>query len=137
MDGLTLLRRAHDAGLRVEAAGDKLLIRGPKHAEPVVKLIAEHKADVLAVLTSTTHDAELLAQAPWFKRVIPQADDEPGLEVPCVSRRGRVQELQEGLFLHFCARCGAWGAFGYGVNLRAGLLRRWYCAAHRPQEYAS
>jgi hypothetical protein len=54
MDGLTLLRRAHDAGLRVEAAGDKLLIRGPKRAAPVVKLLAEHKAVVLAALPIAT-----------------------------------------------------------------------------------
>jgi hypothetical protein len=51
MDSLVLLRQARDAGLRVEAAGDKLLIRGPKRAEQVVKLLAEHKAEVLAVLT--------------------------------------------------------------------------------------
>ncbi len=50
MDGLTLLRRAHDVGLRLEAAGDKLVIRGPKRAEPVVKLLAEHKAEVLQAL---------------------------------------------------------------------------------------
>ena len=29
--------------------------------------------------------------------------------------------------------CGAWGAFGYCVNLRADQLGRWYCGAHRPQ----
>ena len=28
------------------------------------------------------------------------------------------------------------GAFGYSVNLRAGRLGRWYCAAHRPQRAA-
>jgi len=27
---------------------------------------------------------------------------------------------------------GAFGAFGYGVSLRAGRLGRWYCAEHRP-----
>ena len=30
MDGLSLLRRAQDAGLAVQAEGDKLVIRGPK-----------------------------------------------------------------------------------------------------------
>jgi hypothetical protein len=50
VDGLTLLRCARDAGLRVQADGDKLLIRGPKHAEPVVRLLAEHKPEVLAAL---------------------------------------------------------------------------------------
>jgi hypothetical protein len=130
MDALALLRRAQDAGLRIEPAGDKLIVRGPKHAEPVVKLLAEHKAEVLAALANTAHDAELLAPSPWFEHVIPPVEGEPGIELPCAARRGRVQELER-VFLHFCAECGAYGAFGYGVNLRAGQLGRWYCAAHR------
>lgn len=54
MDALTLLRQAQDVGLHVEPPGDKLLVRGPRRAESVVKLLATHKAEVLA----------LLAQAP-------------------------------------------------------------------------
>jgi hypothetical protein len=131
MDGLTLLRQAHDVGLQLEAAGDKLLIRGPKRAEPVVKLLAEHKAEVMAALADNAHEAEL-APSPWFERALPSAAGAPGLEQPRAARRGRVEELPDGLFLHFCAECGAWGAFGYGVNFRAGRLGRWYCAAHRP-----
>jgi hypothetical protein len=42
MDGLMLLRRARDAGLVVTAEGDKLVIRGPKRAEPVALLLIEH-----------------------------------------------------------------------------------------------
>ena len=132
MDGLTLLRRAHDVGLRLEAAGDKLVIRGPKRAEPIVRLLAEHKAAVLAALADNGHDeAELLATSPWFDRFISPADGEPSLEQPCAARRGRVQELN-GAFLHFCCRCGRFAAFGYGVRLRAGRLGRWYCGEHRP-----
>jgi len=133
MDGVALLHRAWDAGLRVEAAGQMLKITGPKRAEPVVRLLAQHKAEVLAALANTPHDAELLTPSPWFKRVITPVKGEPGLEMPCASRRGRVQELEGGVVLHFCAECGAWGAFGYSVNLRARRLGRWYCAAHRPQ----
>jgi leucyl aminopeptidase (aminopeptidase T) len=54
MDALALLRRARKAGLRIEPAGDKLMVRGPKRAEPVVKLLAEHKAEVLAALVKTS-----------------------------------------------------------------------------------
>ena len=72
---------------------------------------------------------ELLA--PLFKPVFPP-DDEPAYSEPCIARRGRVGS-RGGLFLHFCVECGAWGSFGYGVNLRADQLGRWYCAAHRPQ----
>ena len=51
MDAVALLRRAQEVGLRVEPIGDKLLVRGPKRAEAVVKLLAEHKAEVLAALS--------------------------------------------------------------------------------------
>lgn len=134
MDGLILLRRARNAGLRVEAAGGMLLIRGPKQAESVVKLLTEHKTEVLAVLSSATYEAEPLAPAPWFERLIPPFDGEPGVEQPCPSRRGRVQELEGAIVLHFCCDCGRWGVYGYDVNLRARRLGRWYCAEHRPQQ---
>ena len=98
MDGLTLLRQAHDVGLRLEAAGDKLVIRGPKRAEPVVKLIAAHKALVLAALADTAHEAELMAPSPWFQRLISPAEGEPGLEMPCASRRGRVEGREGGYY---------------------------------------
>ena len=130
MDALALLHRAQEVGLRVEPVGDKLLVRGPKRAEPVVKLLAEHKAEVLAVLGHTVHESAL-APVPWFDRIARVAEGEPGLEMPCAARRRRTQEV-EGAFLHFCVVCGAFGAFGYGVSLRAGRLGRWYCAKHRP-----
>jgi hypothetical protein len=133
MDGLTLLHRANDAGLRFENAGDTLVIRGPKNVEPVVKLLAEHKAEVLAALVKSTQDAALLSPTPWFKHVIPPVAGEPSIQMACASWRGRVQKLKDTVVLHFCIEYGAWGSFGYGVNLRAGRPGRWYCAAHRPQ----
>jgi hypothetical protein len=57
----------------------------------------------------------------------------PGYRLPSSVRRGRVEQIG-GAFLHFCAECGAWGAYGYGVNLRAGHLGRWFCAEHRPPQ---
>jgi hypothetical protein len=57
MDALVLLQRAREAGLRVESFGDTLTVRGPKEAEPVVKLLAAHKAEVLATLAPTTSGA--------------------------------------------------------------------------------
>jgi hypothetical protein len=47
---LALIHRAQDAGLRLEAAGNTLKITGPKEAEPIVRLLAQHKAQVLEVL---------------------------------------------------------------------------------------
>jgi hypothetical protein len=81
--------------------------------------------------TTPTTKAELVAPSGWFERIVPPMEGEPGFEEPCAARRGRVEE-RNGVVLHFCSECGAWGAFGYGVNLRAGRLGRWYCAAHRP-----
>ena len=51
MEAVALLRRAQEVGLRVESMGETLLVRGPKRAEAVVKLLAEHKAEVLAALS--------------------------------------------------------------------------------------
>ena len=51
MDAVTLLRRAHDAGLRLKPVGDRLLVEGPRRAEPLVRLLATHKAEVMAALT--------------------------------------------------------------------------------------
>jgi hypothetical protein len=82
--------------------------------------------------TSVTLDAELIAPSPWFESVARPAEGEPGFELTRAARRGRVAD-QNGVFVHFCVECGRWGAYGYGVNLRAGRLGRWYCAAHRPQ----
>jgi hypothetical protein len=53
MDGLSLLRQAEEAGLAVALDGGRLVIRGPKRAEPVARLLIEHKSDVLAVLVRT------------------------------------------------------------------------------------
>jgi hypothetical protein len=68
---------------------------------------------------------------PRSVRIVPLVDGEPGLEQPWSARRDGVREL-DGVFLHFCCRCGRFAAFGYGVHLRAGRLGRWYCGQHRP-----
>jgi len=46
--------------------------------------------------------------------------DEPPYDEPC----------PQGRFEHFCAVCGAWGSFGYGIT--GEQLGRWYCFTHRP-----
>jgi hypothetical protein len=53
MGVLALIQRAQDAGLRLEAAGNTLKITGPKEAEPIVRLLAQHKAQVLEVLADS------------------------------------------------------------------------------------
>jgi hypothetical protein len=51
VDAVRLLRRAHDAGLRIKPVGDQLPVHGPRHAEPLVKLLAAHKTEIMAALT--------------------------------------------------------------------------------------
>lgn len=68
MDAVALLRRAQQVGLRVEPIGDKLLVRGPKRAEAVVKLLAEHKAEVLVALSPSFVDASW-----WRERLAAKA----------------------------------------------------------------
>jgi hypothetical protein len=50
MDGLSLIQEARAAGLSVAAAGDRLVIRGPRQAEPVARKLIAHKSKVLAAL---------------------------------------------------------------------------------------
>ena len=50
MVGLTLLKAAHAAGLAVRADGSRLVVRGPRRAEPLAKQLLENKAEVLDVL---------------------------------------------------------------------------------------
>ena len=76
-------------------------------------------------------DSKVVAPSGWFQALVRPDLGEPELDQPCEARRGRVGE-KDGLLVHFCEVCGAWGAFGYKVNLRARRLGRWYCASHRP-----
>jgi hypothetical protein len=71
MDGLTLLRHARDVGLAVAAEGDKLVIRGPKRAEPVARLLIKHKPEVMAALVpaeTASAAAEHRPDPAWWRR---------------------------------------------------------------------
>jgi hypothetical protein len=54
MDGLILLAEAREAGLAVAAESGKLIIRGPKRAEPVALRLIGHKVDVIRALADAT-----------------------------------------------------------------------------------
>jgi hypothetical protein len=70
MDGLILLRRARDAGLVVAAEDDKLVIRGPKRAEPVALLLIKHKPEVMAALVpaKAALDPQHESSPAWWRR---------------------------------------------------------------------
>jgi len=65
MDALSLLARAHEAGLAVAIAGDKLVVRGPPRAEPVVRLLAVYKPAVMAALAADWRARHREAVARW------------------------------------------------------------------------
>ena len=95
MDGLTLLANARSAGLVVEVQGRDLRIKGPKQAEGIARELIQHKAIVLAALSSpvvaspkaqhltrdnparVTLDGKNYAVAPnlgmWFFCLVPEA----------------------------------------------------------------
>ena len=60
MGCVSLLDEARAAGLTLRADGDKLIIRGPRSAEPVARRLIDRKAEVLAALTDS-HEPQPLA----------------------------------------------------------------------------
>jgi len=58
-----------------------------------------------------------------------------GVRIVTPSAVEAIDRYPDGPFEHYC-RCGAWGAFGYGVHLRSGKLGAWYCREHRPKATA-
>jgi hypothetical protein len=54
MELVNLLERADSAGLTLEARGDRLIVTGPEEAEPIVRELSEHKAEVLDALRART-----------------------------------------------------------------------------------
>ena len=55
MDGLTLLQQAHEVGLTVTADGDRLRIRGPRHAEPIARALIQNKLAIMRMLEGHEH----------------------------------------------------------------------------------
>ena len=75
MDGLALLAEARDAGLEVRARGNRLVIRGPKRAENVARLLLDQKPVVLDALRVATHEWGDAAEAvAWFLRSEPPSE---------------------------------------------------------------
>jgi hypothetical protein len=84
----------------------------------------EHGSDMTFAGTA------IIAPGKWVERIAVPASSEPGFSEPWPPRRGRI-ESQGKTLLHFCSVCGAWGSYGFGVNLRGGRMGRWFCAVHR------
>lgn len=51
MDAVGLIAEARAAGLHLEVDGDRLIVQGPRAAEPIVRRLREAKPDVLRALS--------------------------------------------------------------------------------------
>jgi hypothetical protein len=92
-----------------------------------VAALARNVRSVRCVTRDKT-SPEVIAPTQWWNSE--EYEDEPPFAEPCPERRGRTIR-RDGLFLHFCQVCGAWGAFGYGVL--GHQIGRWYCREHCPE----
>lgn len=63
MVGLTLLAEARAAGLTVLADHGRLIVRGPREAEPLAHQLLAHKAEVLNALATEQRNGEYVV--PW------------------------------------------------------------------------
>jgi hypothetical protein len=68
----------------------------------------------------------LIAPVQWFEKAA--VAEELPYDKPSLARRGLIRR-PGGRFEHFCAVCGSWGSFGYGVSVKQ--TGRWFCFRHR------
>src|SRR5437763_13218986 len=57
MGGMMLLDRARAAGLSIAIKGDRLVVRGPRRAEPIVRELMDRKAEILGLLVEVPEPA--------------------------------------------------------------------------------
>lgn len=101
MDGLTLIREARAAGLRLAVHGDKLVIRGPRRAESVVRKLIDYKPEVMTAL-------KLRAIDPPAPRTFGPAGDDPTVWRDWIEERCAIRQLDGRLDRVLAARL-AWG----------------------------
>ncbi len=159
MEALVLLRQAREAGLAVLQEGDTLVIRGPKRAEPIARLLIENKPEVLAVLASAicgARPAHIVPETEKERAAIVEYDGRvprdwaegyarldaahPPADVPLRRWQCFVDDVGRLLDSRFCAVAATlgWSAFGlFGCDRnrpfaridRAGLC--WLIAGNR------
>ncbi|MBI4507217.1 MAG: hypothetical protein HY691_16930 [Chloroflexi bacterium] len=73
MDGVTLLVQARAAGLDVHADGDRLVVRGPKSAEPLARQLLAAKVEIMPLLAAAA--AERAAEGNYRADPRPELPD--------------------------------------------------------------
>jgi hypothetical protein len=98
MDSLTLLDEARTAGLEVTADGDRLVVRGPKCFEALVKQLLARKSELMGLLHQESGPRPVSEGNPM--RIAPKGrgepitvspDDEPPAPDPAAKARWRVE----------------------------------------------
>lgn len=67
MEVLALIRAAHKAGLTITAEDGTLVVRGPKRAAPVVRQLADVKAEVISVLARAERLRDGTKRSAWWR----------------------------------------------------------------------
>jgi hypothetical protein len=100
MDGVALLIEARSAGLAVAVEGGRLVIRGPRRAEPVARKLIQRKPEVVAALRWGARHHEALVH--WGALHPP--DEAAGLAWSAMQTRWHL-EHGERVPRHLCAGC--------------------------------
>jgi hypothetical protein len=100
MDGLTLIQEARSAGLAVAVEGGRLVIRGPRRAEPMARQLIAHKPKVVAALRWGARHRDALVH--WGALHPP--DEAAGLAWSALQTRWHMVH-DERVPRHLCAGC--------------------------------
>jgi hypothetical protein len=121
------LRCSLPGPVSIYGVGEHLCGGGERPENAAVAEPVESGAPAPEPSRSEAEAATVIAPLHWF--AADPAKGEPPYDEPCPARRGVIRR-PHGRFEHFCAVCGAWGGFGYGIT--GEQLGRWYCFTHRP-----
>ncbi len=123
MDGLALLDQAAAAGLTARIDGARLVIRGPRSAQPVARALLDHKPEVIAALNAriARRWGDATEAIAWFMSSEPPS--EPFVLWPGdPPQRAFVTVLHPALY---------WRALGADVVAGPGRARDMYGAVRR------
>src|SRR5258708_5238849 len=109
MDSMMLFAQACAAGLTVETANEKLLIRGPRSAEPLARALIERKHEILAILAYD--DSQVLWRVEVMQRQVPPHG-------PIFALAARPHLHARGATSRHCRSCGE----------VMPADRKWHCA---------
>ncbi|SRR5260221_997570 len=100
MDGLTLYKEALAAGLEVRAAGEKLVVRGPRRLAPLARELLAQKPVIMALLAA--EDTEIVWRAEVMRSQVPP----PPHAIGFLLARPELRDAWRELGSNHCHSCG-------------------------------